>query len=270
MGIFLSKMSILSKIPSNIVGDVVYGERGEFGPRKQPHLQLFYLYNGDIRVIANGRETAMRGGEAVFLIPGVTYRIYFDPHEPARHGWVDLLTVNQPPAWASKPGGEARTFELTERMRALAEIGIAAPRASPEDEGGLRRAIGQAIVEEALRASGHHENTADAHLPPAVIRAQMSMTQRFADPISLDDIARGAGVSKAHLIRLFRKHLGVTPARRLWEIRVEAGSRLLRETGLQVQEIADRCGFPSPYHFSRLIKQAHGVSPREYRRREWE
>lgn len=263
-------MSILTEIDRNIVGDVVYGDRGEFGPRKQPHLQLFYLYNGEIRLFANSREHAMRGGQALFLIPGVSYRILFDLHEPTRHGWVDLLTVNQPPPWSNEAGGEARIFSFSDRMKALADIAIVAPRATPGDEGGLRRALGQAIVEAALLAAGFNQRDADAHLPTAVLRAQMNMTQRFADPLTLDSIARAAGVSKAHLIRLFREHLGVTPARRLWEIRVEAGSRLLRETGLQVQEIADRCGFPSPYHFSRLIKQAHGVSPREYRRREWE
>lgn len=262
-------MSILTEIGSNIVGDVVYGERGEFGPRKQPHLQLFYLYNGRIRLFANGHEYAMQGGEALFLIPGVSYKIYFDVNEPTRHGWVDLLTVNQPPSWSNEPGGEARVFPFTQRMRELAAIAIPAPRASAADEGGLRRALGQAIVEEALLASGFTDDAEEAHLPPAVIKAINTMTQRFADPITLDSIARAAGVSKAHLIRLFREHTDITPSRKLWAIRVEAGSRLLRETGLQVQEIADRCGFPSPYHFSRLIKQTHGVSPREYRQQQW-
>lgn len=262
-------MSIFSEIALNKVGDVVYGVRGEFGPRKQPYLQLVYFYNGSLRVIANERERAMQGGEALFLIPGVTYKIYFDRDEPTRHGWVDLLTVYERPSWSNSPESEARAFPFTERMRSLAEIAINAPHAKSGKEGGLRLALGQAIVEEALLAAGLAEDTADSHLPTPILRAQTVMMQQFSHHLSLDEIARRSGVSKAHMIRLFREHLGVTPARRLWQIRVEAGARLLRETGLQVQEIAELCGFPSAYHFSRLIKQAYGVSPREYRRQEW-
>ncbi|MFB9899292.1 AraC family transcriptional regulator [Cerasicoccus arenae] len=261
-------MSILVDIEPNIVGDVVYGERGEFGPRKQPHLQLVYFYNGQVRIIGDDAERGFHGGEALFLIPGVTYRIHFDPNEQVCHGWVDLLSVHHPPPWSMQAGGVMRAFPFTDRMRTLASLAIECPRESPSNDGNLRRALGRAIVEEALLSAGLLESE-DGHLPPAVLRAQCTMTQLFAKKLTLDLIARQSGVSKPHLIRLFREHLGVTPTRRLWQIRVEAGSRLLRETGLQVQEIADRCGFPSPYHFSRLIKQAHGVPPSQYRKRFW-
>jgi AraC-like DNA-binding protein len=38
---------------------------------------------------------------------------------------------------------------------------------------------------------------------------------------------------------------------------------------LTVAEIADRCGFQSPFHFSRLVNQLHGCSPRAVRSRAW-
>jgi AraC-like DNA-binding protein len=44
---------------------------------------------------------------------------------------------------------------------------------------------------------------------------------------------------------------------------------MLSATGLTVAEIADRCGFQSPFHFSRLVKKLQGCSPRETRARSW-
>ncbi|WP_309380666.1 AraC family transcriptional regulator [Cerasicoccus frondis] len=261
-------MRIFSEITPNYVGDFVYGKRGEFGPRKQPHLQLVYFYNGRIRVHAGSAIREFQGGEAFFMIPGVTYRLLFDPDERVRHGWVDLLDVLETPDWAKDPANQLRAFAFTERMRALAAIANDAPRQSADSEGDLRHALGRAIAEEALLASGIHE-AHNAHLPPAIIRAERILTQHYTGPLTLDKVAQRAGVSKAHLIRLYRQHLGVTPARRLWKIRVEASAKLLRNTGLQIQEVADRCGFPSPYHFSRLFKQRYGVPPTKYREQAW-
>ena len=48
--------------------------------------------------------------------------------------------------------------------------------------------------------------------------------------------------------------------------RLEQGVQLLRHTGLNVREIAFRCGFASPFHFSRLVKARHGAAPRELRK----
>jgi AraC-like DNA-binding protein len=53
-------------------------------------------------------------------------------------------------------------------------------------------------------------------------------------------------------------------------LRTERGIQMLVETGLTVAEIAYRCGFQSPFHFSRLATRLQGISPREIRRRAWE
>ncbi|MCX6970179.1 MAG: helix-turn-helix transcriptional regulator [Verrucomicrobia bacterium] len=73
----------------------------------------------------------------------------------------------------------------------------------------------------------------------------------------------------AHLIRLFRQHLGTTPMQSVWKRRVEAGAQLLRETGLAISEVAYQCGFQSPFHFSRMLRKHFGHPPRAYRRKMW-
>ncbi len=82
---------------------------------------------------------------------------------------------------------------------------------------------------------------------------------------TLVDLAAAAHVTPSHLVRLSREHLGVTPVALLWETRVRRGLDLLKNTGLTVAEVADQCGFASPFHFSRRVKQATGKPPRELR-----
>jgi AraC-like DNA-binding protein len=44
---------------------------------------------------------------------------------------------------------------------------------------------------------------------------------------------------------------------------------MLRETGLTVAEVANRCGFQSPFHFSRWVRALHGAPPRAVRAQAW-
>ncbi|MGH8017223.1 MAG: helix-turn-helix transcriptional regulator [Opitutaceae bacterium] len=70
-------------------------------------------------------------------------------------------------------------------------------------------------------------------------------------------------------MKLFKCHLHATPMRHVWETRTRQGMRLLRDTGLTVSEIASRCGFSTPFHFSRWVRTISGVAPREFRARAW-
>jgi AraC-like DNA-binding protein len=74
-----------------------------------------------------------------------------------------------------------------------------------------------------------------------------------------------AGISRNALIYKLRAAMRITPARYVWRARTERGVAMLRETGLTVSEISYKCGFKSPFHFSRLVKKQLGRSPREIR-----
>ena len=105
---------------------------------------------------------------------------------------------------------------------------------------------------------------------PAVENARHFIHAHLGEPLTLDMIATAAAVSPPHLIRMFRQELNTTPMAYLWERRVTQGIELLRQTGLSVGEIAERCGFRTSYHFSRRVRQAAGLSPLEVRHQAWE
>ena len=81
------------------------------------------------------------------------------------------------------------------------------------------------------------------------------------------DLAAAAGISEAHLARLFAGEMGLSPMRYLNELRVSRGCDLLDRTHLNVEEVGRAVGFPVPSHFSRVFKALRGMSPRAYRAR---
>ncbi len=81
---------------------------------------------------------------------------------------------------------------------------------------------------------------------------------------TLQSMAELSGYSVSRFGKLYCKYFGCTPKAELISSRIELAKRYLQYGELTITEIADKCGFNSPYYFSKHFKEAVGVSPREY------
>ena len=104
----------------------------------------------------------------------------------------------------------------------------------------------------------------EAGYPSAVSRAVEFLQARACDHhISLEDASRASGVGLFQLIRLFQKHLGLTPYAYLTQVRI-ARSRRLLERGEPVAQVALGVGFADQAHFTKRFKQFTGTTPAFY------
>ncbi|HSI83341.1 MAG: helix-turn-helix domain-containing protein [Candidatus Methylacidiphilales bacterium] len=88
---------------------------------------------------------------------------------------------------------------------------------------------------------------------------------RLKNPPSNEELARLYHVSPSHLIRLFRKKMGLTPAQYGLERRVAVAAAWLTSTDLTLEHIAEQVGFTDRFHFSKAFKACLGVPPVKYR-----
>ncbi|MGF1484997.1 MAG: helix-turn-helix domain-containing protein [Opitutales bacterium] len=261
-------MHLITEDIQFFVGDVVYEKSGSFGPRRQTFLQLVYLHNGSALVKHDHGSFSVTTSQAFWMHAGRTYRIEFSKNERVRHGWIDMRTYVPPPNLQKRLDALAEVFPASKRLFQLCAMArtLTAPFNSSQRR--LHDDLARAALSEAFLIAGLDAEPVE-ELPEAVVRAQAFIRTQYGAVLALPQIARAAGVSIAHLIRLFKQHTGRTPMQTLWHTRVSEGCRLLRQTGLNVSEIALRCGFQTPYHFSRLIKRATGKPPRTYRQSHW-
>ncbi|MFE6159074.1 helix-turn-helix transcriptional regulator [Streptomyces sp. NPDC056486] len=98
-----------------------------------------------------------------------------------------------------------------------------------------------------------------------VRRSITTMYRSYHEPLTLDDLARSAMVSKFHFLRVFTRVTGVTPGRFLSAVRLHEAKRLLRTTSLNVADISAQVGYSSTGTFSRRFSESVGVSPTKYR-----
>jgi AraC-like DNA-binding protein len=105
----------------------------------------------------------------------------------------------------------------------------------------------------------------EADCPRAVKRAMEYLQARASDNISLEDASAVSGVGLFHLIRLFQKHVGLTPYAYLTQTRIGKSRQLLR-LGAPVAQVALDVGFADQAHFTKRFKQLTGATPAHYAR----
>lgn len=110
---------------------------------------------------------------------------------------------------------------------------------------------------EIIRAPDHGE-------PLAMRRVRDYIAEHFAEELGLEALARVAGLSRAHMIRAFRKQYFITPHAFQTDLRIRHARHLLR-CGATPSDTAQACGFADQAHLTRQFKARTGLTPAVFR-----
>ncbi|WP_236024808.1 AraC family transcriptional regulator [Arenibaculum pallidiluteum] len=241
--------------------------------RYVPHMHETYA----IGVILAGCETYdLRGerryaqaGELCFVNPGEVH-----DGEPLGDGYscrmsypaAALLAEITSDARGGRPVATPYFAATNVRDPAAFEAFVAAHRRLEEDPEPL--AGDEAMVRAYALILARHGGEAppDQARPAggAVDRVREYLDEQYAEPIELATLAEIAGLTRHHLIRLFKRRTGLTPHAYLTDCRVRAARRRL-VAGETPAEVAVACGFFDQSHLTRAFKARTGISPGAFR-----
>jgi AraC-like DNA-binding protein len=245
-------------------GQVRYQPGGYCGPREQRDYQLVVLHSGECEARIDTSRHQLHVGYVYFYRPGHREYFRFSSKTETHHSWCSITPNFFTPAMRREleavEQGDVPCSESFQRILTAAFLcRLSAVRAIE----GLGLALFGEFLDLVRQTRG--EKTGDE----PVRRAIRHMENYFGDDACLGAAQVVAGCSVNALIYKFKQETGLSPARYLWKLRAEKGIAMLAGTGLTVAEIAYKCGFKNPFHFSRLVRQHHGYPPRELRRRAW-
>jgi AraC-like DNA-binding protein len=157
------------------------------------------------------------------------------------------------------------------RQNAVADARLASlVRAAHEalDQSTSRLARETCLIDTYAHLTGAH---AVALAVPATIspaRARVSkaldlMQDRFAENLSVEELARATELSPFHFIRMFRRGLGMPPHGYLTQIRLRHARRALA-AGMAPAEAALASGFCDQSHLTKHFKRSYGITPAQY------
>ena len=128
----------------------------------------------------------------------------------------------------------------------------------------LTTALAMQLVHKAgvTAAKAGSQPPARGGLAPVVRRRILALMDAQADRhLTLEVLAREAGLSLAHFARAFKESLGRAPHQHLMALRLERARRLLEAPAPSLSDVALRAGFADQAHFTRLFKREFGVTP---------
>ena len=110
-----------------------------------------------------------------------------------------------------------------------------------------------------------HEQTRKQY-SPAIQKVMMYIDANLSGDLSLATLAQLIQVTPSYLSALFHKETNHTLAEHITLSRMQAALSLLKTTQLQIQTVAQLCGFNDPNYFSKQFKRFYGITPLHYQR----
>jgi AraC family transcriptional regulator of arabinose operon len=247
-------------------GQISYNPGGYCGPRTQLDFELILIHSGSCQVTVDHETYPMQMDKIYLFKPGHRERFVYSATQKTHHFWCSVSPQALPRAMrksllnVSEEGGVPS--ECFHRLISAAFLLSMTDSEGAQDVVDL---LGQALFAEFLHIVRHVHSSSDL----LVHRVQRYMEDHLAEEQCLCEAKRLSGYSETAFIYKFKQATGHTPSRYLWQMRTEKGIQLLSETGLSISEIAYRCGFKNPFHFSRNVRKLQGVSPRMLRHAAW-
>ncbi len=213
---------------------------------------------------ADGAPPVSSGAQLVFNPAGTTHRDRF----AARNRVVDgrFLTISLDADTMREAAGHATVpprAVVIDSAEAIA-IGLRLSRACTQQGGDTaltRHALALELLAHASTTSGEQYR----HAPAWLRIAREQLDDSLSGESSIAEVARVVGVHPVHLSRVFRRHVGMSPADYLRQRRLEQARALLRFTARPLSDIALTCGFSDQSHFSNAFRAAHGMTPSRFR-----
>ena len=229
-----------------------------------PHInyyaELVVCHEGEIAVRVNQTKRILKAGQGTLIhslevhefIQGQANKVSVYCFSPILFG--ELLD--------QKPAGKKTVGSISEACLNYVSYLTGKGLRYPEQEQEIQLVLRSLLYEiPCLPTCPHREQTL------AVCRGVAYLERHYTEQVSLEQVARFAGVNRAYASQMFPKYLnGVTFTQVLSQIRIHKALRLLPQK--PVAQAAMEAGFGSVRQFNRVFKTMTGKSPREYARME--
>ncbi|MBQ3392191.1 MAG: helix-turn-helix domain-containing protein [Lachnospiraceae bacterium] len=221
------------------------------------YYSVIFVIGGQMEVFYEGERIVVRENEAVLLD-------FRRPHEYRTLGdqlekWEMVFKGNASDAYYKLITEQwGHRFEVRGRMKEILRSlmkELAAP--FPSDHvisSKIHEMFSSMIEQKAVRLS------------PAIQEAISYMYAHYGSPLQINEIADHAALSRPYFSRRFTKETGRSPYDYLAQIRINAAKEMLAEQDLPIAEIAERCGFTGPSHFSSFFREKTGQTPAGFRK----
>ncbi len=243
--------------------------------------RIFYVLEGFAEFVLCDKRVPLSSGMLIYFQPGTPY--YFDgkvkvivlnfditrthsfqktPRAPSKS--IDdfdsrLVFENEPPDELDDIVIIEKAFEIESKLQECL-LHYCYPTA-------LSDASTSAIIKDILCYIARHSTPKEPKLSETVQKIMLYIQQNYDKDISNSQISDTIGYHSFYLNRIFKRSTGVTIHQAVINERMRIAKKLLEETTLSVNAIAEELGYSEHSQFCTAFKKHVGVTPLEYRKK---
>jgi len=179
-----------------------------------------------------------------------------------------LFIIELEPRWLERVRDQAQVIGEAAEFRGgdLVYLGMKLYREFLQGTDDLSPLILEGLVLTILGEASRRPSAPFPQKPPAwLLQVKEMLHARFAEPLTLSEIAQSVGVHPVYLAQMFHKYFKCTVGAYLRQLRLEFARRELATSDAPLCQIALAAGFSDQSHFTRTFKRYVGVTPAQYR-----
>jgi AraC-like DNA-binding protein len=218
----------------------------------------------------DGRTRALRPGQFLMVEAGSEFEV-LTPRPDKTIGLCVYLGVSPAASPERQPLGRViegtRAEPLSPLLGRYARLLAQRPEAGPSLAASIVQQVSVGAEDylstfaNRLERLGSLKRSTRIETLQRVERARAFIHDQSERPVSLDEIAGEAALSRFHLTRSFAEVHGLPPLAYHRRLRLDSAARLLKEGAASPTQLAERLGYASLSAFTRAFRQAFGVPP---------
>ena len=230
--------------------------------RKIPTYELIFVKRGKLVMEEDGNRFDLQAGQTLLLWPDRRHRGVEAYKRDLSFYWIHFRLVpteGQDESRVTIP--QTATLGRPDRMTELFHRFL-----SEQDEGHVLPDEGNLLLSLMLLEVNRSQQCSDvAESSGIVARVDNYISENFHRNIGAGDVAQALRLNSDYVGRIYHRASGKTVTQAIPRRQIREALGLLRDTTLNVDEIACSCGFQDPRYFRRIFARDQGVSPLRYR-----
>jgi AraC-like DNA-binding protein len=226
-----------------------------------PFFSIEFVAAGKGTLILAGKRHALEAGSVFTYAPGVSHEIFTESDQRLVKYFVDFIgstgstLMRECGISAGSFGHVANVGVVRDAFDALIRLGLQNDRYTERT-----CALQLELLACTISRSRQHSASVNRRARATYERVRSLLDSQFLEFTSIDQVAVASHLDSAHLSRLVRRFQSESPLRYLQRRRMQWAADRLQNSSLFIREVADELRM-DPFHFSRMFKRVHGISP---------
>lgn len=250
-----------SRVPGFVLNEQTYSERIETQRHSHKHAIFCLALEGAYTAKFDRKICTCAPSSLIFHAPDEPHSEYVRPSSR-------IFIIEIEPSWLDRVREQTAVIESSADFKssALTLLGRNIYQEFRESDEASPLVVEGLMLALIGKASRDAVQTLPVQPPRWLKQAKELLHDRFAETLTLAEIAAEVGVNSSYLAQMFHKYYRHTIGGYLRRLRVESACRTLAASDTPLCDIALAAGFSDQSHFNRIFKRYVGITPVQYRK----